>query len=336
MTIRNLAKIALTLTVVLTFAACSDAPIVKPPALPASPLEFFQANGAPVQVKTIKVGTTPVKATFAGGTALTFAVGAVQDGSGNPYSGDVVLSVREISTKSDMVLSNVLTVSNESPLVSGGMFFLDLKTPAGAALNINPAVGVGAAVPIVDNKPPVPGMDRPMQQFVGSSTTCATTGVTGVPTAGGAPIAAGDSSVNWCPVAGQFGIDNTTLPGSYVFSVFKKDWVNCDFFYNDPRPKTTLRVTFDAINDANTVLFLIPQSVNTVISLYTLDGPNKRKSYDNSLPIGLTAELVALTFNGGKQYLAYKTVTLSANQTENLTFNEATTAQIKAFLTPLN
>ena len=336
MTLHNLSKIALTLTAVLTFAACSDAPIVKPPALPASPLEFFQANGAPVQVKTIKVGTTPVKATFAGGTALTFAVGAVQDGSGNPYSGNVVLSVREISTKSDMLLSNVLTVSNESPLISGGMFFLDLKTPTGAALDINPAVGVGAAVPVKNDKP-IGGIDaRPMQQFVGGPTTCATTGATGVPTAGGAPIAAGDSSVNWCPVGGHFGIDNTTPPGSYVFSVFKKGWVNCDFFYSDPRPKTTLRVTFDPINDANTVLFMIPQGINSVISLYTLDGPYQRKSYVNSLPIGLTVELVALTFNDGKQYLAHKTVTLSANQTENLTFNEATTAQIKAFLTPLN
>jgi len=337
MTSLNLAKIALTLTAVLTFAACSEAPVVKSPTLPASPLEFFQANGAPIQVQTIKVGTAPVKATFAQGTVLTFAVNAVQDGAGNAYSGDVVLNVREITSKSDMVLSNVLTISNESPIASGGMFFLDLKTPAGAALNINPAVGVGAAVPVKNDKPLGVKDARPMQQFVGGPTTCANTNQeVGAVTPGGAPIATGDSSVNWCPVGGQFGIDNTTPPGSYVFSVFKKGWINCDFFYSDPRPKTTLRVTFDAINDANTVLFLIPQGINTVIALYTLDGAYKRKSYDNSLPIGLNTELVALTFNNGKQYLAHKTITVTANQNETLTFSEATAAQIKAFLTPLN
>ena len=298
-------------------------------AAPGSPAEFFSRNGAAVQSQSFTLAAAPITLTFAQGTVLTFAPNSLQDASGNPYSGPVKLNVREIQNKADMMLSNVLTISDQAPLVSGGMFFLDLKTPAGADLKINPAVGVGAAVPLK-----VKPNDR-MQQFVGQSTTCGTQDGT-VTVGGGLPIAAADSSVNWCPVGGQFGVNMSTLPGSYVFSVFNKGWINCDFFGSNPNPKTTVHVGFDAINDANTIMFLVPQGVNTVIALYTQDGPNARKSYDNSLPIGLNAELVALTFNNGKQYLAHKAITVSANLSENLSFGEASDAQIKAYLTSLN
>ena len=330
-------KIALLLSASISLAACGGTP-APVSTLPANPQAFFDANGAPVQTQNVTLdGSTTVSATFAQGTRLTFAPGSVIDAAGNPYTGTVVLSVREIASKSDMLLSNVLTISDSASIVSGGMFNLDLKTPAGAALNVNPVQGVAAAVPV--KKAVVPAVvdiaAKPMQQFVGSQNKCGTGDAIGgsLPAT---PIAAGDSSVNWCPVGGQFGIDNTTPPGSYVFSIFQKGWINCDFFYSDPRAKTTLRVTFDAINDNNTVVFMIPQGINTVIALYTKDGANKRKSYDNLVPIGLNTELVALTFNAGKQYLAHKTITVAANATENLTFSEATTAEIKAYLTPLN
>lgn len=336
--IRTASQLALVLTAGIGLAACGDRSVSVPTVtVPANPQAFFAANGAPVQNKTITLGgSATVSASFAQGTRLTFVPGSVLNADGTAYVGDVVLSVREITSKADMLLSNVLTNSNEKPIVSGGMFNLDLKTPAGAALDINPAKGVGAAVPL--RAAPVPGVvdNKGMQQFVGSQKTCGSKEPSGAQLPGGTPIAAGDSSVNWCPVAGQFSIDTTTAPGAYVFSVFNKGWINCDFFYSDPRVKTTLRVTFDAINDANTIVFMIPQGVNTVIALYTKDGANKRKSYDNSVPTGLNTELVALTFDGGKQYLAHKTITVAANATENLTFTEATTAEIKAYLTPLN
>ncbi|AZI44458.1 PKD domain-containing protein (plasmid) [Deinococcus psychrotolerans] len=310
-------------------------------AAPATPAEFFAKNSAIVQKQTFTPGTVDTTLTFAQGTQLVFAPNSVLDASGNPYSGVVNVSVREIQDKSDMILSNVLTVSvptnaDPAPLVSGGMFNLDIKTPAGADLKINPAVGVGAKVPIKDAKLDVdPKIKNPMQQFVGQSNTCGGQGNAG-PIRTPVPIPAGDSSVNWCPVAGKFTIDTTTPPGSYVFSVFNKGWINCDFFWNDPRTKTTIHVDLEPINDANTIVFLVPQGIKTVIALYTKDGANARKSYDNSLPIGLNAELVAITFNAGKQYLAHKTITVSAGLSEKLTFSEATDAQIKAYLTSVN
>jgi hypothetical protein len=332
-------KMAIGALVISSLAACGT-PVGN--TVPATPQEFFNANGVATQIKNISVGTAPVTVTFEKGTALTFANDSIVNTDGTPFTGNVVLSVREIVSKADMVLSNVLAVSNPSqigttpaipaPLVSGGMFSLDIKTPAGTALNINPAKGVGAAVPIQPGAKP----NDVMQQFTGSQSSCASE----PHPSQSVPIAPGDSSVNWCPVAGQFGINTTTAPGSYVFSVFNKGWINCDFFYSDPRAKTTLRVTFDPINDANTVVFMIPQGINTVIALYTKDGLNKRKSYDNLVPIGLNTELVALTFDNGKQYLAHKTITVggttAAGPTENLTFIEASTADIKAYLTPLN
>ncbi len=303
----------------LGLAACTP-PIIP---VPANPQAFFDANGVPIQTKIVTLGSGVVKVSFTKGTTLTFNNDSVVNPDGSVFTGNAVLQVREIASKADALLSNVLTVAGEKPLVSGGMFFLELKKEAdGAPLNVNPAKGVAAAVPLKANAAGTPAIEDRMQQFVADPT----------------PLAAGDSSVNWKPVAGQFGIDKTTLPGSYVFSIFNKGWINCDFFYSDGRTKTTLRVTFDAINDANTIVFMIPQGINTVIALYSKDGANKRKSYEdsNGVPIGLNTEIVALTFNGGKQYLARKTITVTANLTENLTFVETSTADIKAYLETLN
>ncbi len=303
----------------LGLAACTP-PIIP---VPANPQAFFDANGVPIQTKIVTLGSGVVKVSFTKGTTLTFNNDSVVNPDGSVFTGNAVLQVREIASKADALLSNVLTVSGEKPLVSGGMFFLELKKEAdGAPLNVNPAKGVAVAVPLKANAAGTPAIEDRMQQFVADPT----------------PLAAGDSSVNWKPVAGQFGIDKTTLPGSYVFSIFNKGWINCDFFYSDGRTKTTLRVTFDAINDANTIVFMIPQGINTVIALYSKDGANKRKSYEdsNGVPIGLNTEIVALTFNGGKQYLARKTITVTANLTENLTFVETSTADIKAYLETLN
>jgi hypothetical protein len=324
-------KLALSITAVLALVSCSifSSPASKPKPLPANPQEFFATNGVATQTKSITVGGSSVKVTFSQGTSLTFGPDSVVDSSGAIYTGVVELGVREITSKSDMILSNVLTISNESPLVSGGMFFLELKTPAGAALNVNPAKGVAVAVPLKDK--PGAANDR-MQQFFGSQTKCGKEVPNGGTVTPAIPIDPKDSSVNWCPVAGKFGIDNTTPPGSYVFSVFNKGWINCDFFYNDLRAKTTLRVTFDPIDDENTMVFMIPKGINTVIAVYTKDGTNKRKSYDNSIPVGLETELVALTFHDGKQYLAHKTLVVSANMTENLIFAEASTKEIQDYL----
>ncbi len=326
LTVKTLKLLALSLTAALSLAACNGgtAPAAT---VPATPQAFFSANGAGVQVQSITLGTSPVSVTFAKGTALTFAPGSLLDAGGAPYSGPVQVSVREVVSKSDMILSNVLAVSGVAPLVSGGMFNLDVKTPAGAALNVNPAQGVAVAVPLRAEANPK------MQLFVPARCDAAT-GAVNCPV----PVtpAAGDSSVNWAPVAGQFGVNTSTNPGAYVFSVFNKGWINCDFFYSDPRPKTTIHIGFTPVNDANTIMFLVPQGINTVIALYTQDGANARKSYQNSLPIGMTTELVAITFDGGKQYLAHKTVTVSADLTDSLNFAEASAADIKTYLAALN
>lgn len=323
---KNMNKIALPtllITAAISLAACSTGgtPTTK---APANPQAFFETNGVKTQVKTVAVGTTSTSIKFEGGTELTFAPGALLDASGNPYTGDVKVSVREIRSRSDMILSNVLPVSDMKPLVSGGMFNLELQTPAGADLKINPAKGVQAVVPAVGP------IDKQMGQFVGNKCLVTPRPATGQDVC--APLPEGESSVNWAPVAGQFGINTNTTPGSYVFSVFNKGWINCDFFYSDPRPKGTIFVEFTPLNDLNTIVFLIPKNITTVIALYTRDGANRRKSYANSLPIGLEGEIVALTFNGGKQYLAHKSVTIADQMTVNLAFAEASDNDIKSYL----
>lgn len=326
---KKFALIAIALIIVPILSACDTKKENKPPKIiaPSTPAEFFSKNGAKDTTKQITVGSGKVKVQFPQGTTLTFADNSLLKADGTAFSGQAKVIVREIRSKADMIFSNVLTVSNGAPLVSGGMFKLDVKTATGDELKINPAIGVGAQVPAVG---PINKEDK-MQKFVEANCPAGTE-----INCDHSKPAEGDSDVNWQPAGGKFSIDNTTTPGSYIFSVFGKGWFNCDFFYRNPAPKTTLHVSFDPINDANTILFMIPKSINTVISLYTKDGPNARKSYIKSLPIGLEAELVALTFNDGKQYLAHKSISIaetSAGKMEtSLTFAEASDAEVKSFL----
>lgn len=315
---KNILMPAVLVAAALSLAACTGDPAPQTK-VPATPAEFFNENAVKAVDKDVEVGTAQVDVVWPQGTTLSIPKDALLNPDGTVFVGKARVSVREVRSKSDMILSNVLTVSNGAPLVSGGMFRVDVKSAAGVDLKINPAVGIQAKVPAVGE------LNKQMQQFVG--TDCIDD-----PVKACQPLPAGESSVNWVPVAGQFGINTSTTPGSYVFSVFNKGWINCDFFYSDPRPKGTIHVGFDGINDANTIMFLLPQGINTVIALYTKDGPNKRKSYTKSLPIGLNAEVVAITFNGGKQYLAHKSIVIADEMTENLTFAEATTADIKAYL----
>lgn len=61
------------------------------------------------------------------GNIITFPSNAFVDGSGNPITGNVDISVTEITNVSDMILSGMMTNSDEGPLSSQGEFNIEVK-----------------------------------------------------------------------------------------------------------------------------------------------------------------------------------------------------------------
>ena len=71
------------------------------------------------------------------------------------------------------------------------------------------------------------------------------------------------------------------------------------------------------------------QGSNVVAQIYTADGTNQVKTYDNTMPIGVSGRLLSFCIKEGRFYFAKKDITISADMTETLTLAETTEAAIQ-------
>jgi hypothetical protein len=125
-------------------------------------------------------------------------------------------------------------------------------------------------------------------------------------------------------------------PNSYSFSLPGFTWVNCDRFYSDPNPKTTITAA-PVFQDNNAVtdlqVMLVFKNIATVITLPYNYSLQKFESYANSLPVGLQADLVIM----GKDsdgYIQFGTqlITITANMDIQAAVHKATQAEVDSFL----
>jgi len=253
------------------------------------------------------------------GTKVIFAPNAFVDGNSNIVTGNVTVTLKEVLSKKDVLFSGVLTESNGQLLESGGEILVKAQKD-GAALRLNPALqndGARVDIPKVMNNKDMGLFVQDKRQQGGA------TGNQQQP----------QSPYTWYP-APYYPFGNG--PNSYSFSLPSFTWVNCDRFYSDPNPKTTI-TALPAFQDNNQVtdlqVMLVFKNITTVITLpydYTVQ---KFQSYQNSLPIGLQADLIII----GKDsdgYIQFGTqpITISANMHIDAPVHRATQAEVDAFL----
>lgn len=280
--------------------------------------DVLAAHAIPTQSFTGNA-TTGFSITGAKGTKINFPAGAFVDGNGNVVSGNVTVTLKEVLSKKDVMFSGVMTESNGQLLESGGELQVKAKKD-GADLQINPdSNNIRVEVPKVMN-------NRDMGLFVMGKRDQGQGGGQG----------GGQQQPNpntWIPAPyAPFG----NGPNSYTFTLPGFTWVNCDRFYSDPNPKTTVSVS-PVFQDNNQVsdlqVLLVFKTATTVITLPFDYQANKFKSYQNSLPIGLQADLVII----GKDsdgYIQFGTqvITISANLHVDAAIHRATQAEVDAFL----
>lgn len=244
------------------------------------------------------------------GMKFDFPANAFLDAAGNPVAGNVVISLKEVLSKRDIVLSGKVTQSNGQLLITGGEFQI-LASQNGQALKLNPAVAVAVSVPTTFNT-------DPMNLFVW------------------APTAASDST--W--VLDQKSRVATTT-NFYQFNLPNFGWINCDYFYNNPNPKTTITAspvyagTAPSIKDQRA--YMVFDDIKSVAGLPFVLAINKHQSYLNSMPIGLKGKLIIISTDVNDViYFGHLDFTVSADLHLNVPVAPATAAQIDAVLNDLD
>ncbi len=299
---------SIALVAVLFATACKkDGMINYKPSL--SLTEFNSKFTIPTQSFNGVAGTV-FSITGTKGIKLDFPANAFLDASGNPVTGNVKLSLKEVMSKGDIMLSGKMTESNKQLLVSGGEFQI-LALQNGQLLKLNPAASIVVKVPTSLST-------APMELFQFGATV------------------ASDST--WMLNQKD---RITTTPSYYQFVLPGFGWVNCDYFYSNPSPKTTITASPTYAGVVPSIkeqkAYLIFDNITSVISLPFQLSLNKHQSYLNSMPIGMTGKLVIISVGiDDTIYFGYGNFTISSGLHINVPVAVASQADIDNFLSTIN
>lgn len=309
---------ALILTVALVFTACKkDKNIIVSKAKNAK--EFAEKLGPQKQTVSMTISTAPQTITLKGGTKITFPVGSLTK-NGLPVTGEVTVVAYEMLKRSAVILGGTNTNHiSGAPLVSDGFIFIDVKAN-GESVDKNLAIPVKVRIPAEREGVTQlwEGVQNDQQQMAWQ-----------------APKPANG--------AGQREVQSTQ--GEFAFDFGMLGWINCDVFWSYSNPKTTMSVeipnnpgTFATFRgfSGETFVFFCAKGSNVAAQLYTPNGTNKVKSYDNVMPVGEEGRLIAFSIKDGKYYFAKKDITITANQNESLVLVETTEANVQTEINNLD
>ncbi len=284
--------------------------------------DFTQRLGSQQQKFSIKSSELPKTLKLTNGTEITIQPNSFTI-NGEPITGDVTVEAYEMLKRSAIMLSGTNTNHiSGSPLISQGFIFVDAKVN-GVSVDKNLSKPLSIKMP---------AQGQPYTQIW-----------EGVENVNGANQMAWQAPVN---AAGQNQQREVKAIGdTFGFDFGMLGWVNCDIFYNASAPKTTVRVT--VLNNpgdmasfrgftGHTFVFFCADGDNVVVQIYTADGANKVKSYDDSMPIGSVGKLISFSIKDGKYYFAKKNITISPNMNESLTLVGTTEAAVQAEITALD
>jgi hypothetical protein len=291
--------------------------------------EFTAKYGAQKQTIQLDASALPKTITLLGGTQITFPAGSIKQGGTN-VTGTVTVEAYEMLKRSAVILSgsNTNHISG-APLVSDGFIFVDVKS-GGNSVDQN--------------------LSTPIKISIPTNRTGITQLWNGVAADNGAPLAAAqDAQMAWqAPkdgANGQQGREVNAIDNAFTFNFGNLGWINCDVFYSYSNPKTTITVQVDNNPgsfanfrgfNGETFVFFCAKGSNVAAQLYTPDGPNKVKSYDNMMPIGVEGKMLSFSIKDGRYYYAEQEITISASQAVILSLTETTEAQIQNTINSLD
>ena len=264
---------------------------------------LFDANLNSIKQTATFDAATTFTFTSAQGTQITID-GSCLRKNGNPVTGNVELEFAELYDKGTMAMTNKPTIGinasgEEEILESGGEFYVNV-TQGGVALTTTCNYTIDVPTSLTGGTKP------DMLPFDGTVD--------------------GNGKLTW-EVAPNAELYVKTNPDKYTAVLSNFSWFNCDKFYADPRPKTSISV-------------LIPSGYANASTTFlsTNAKPNSLGGIRGKYPIGLECNIIFVTEDNGNFRYAVKPMTLVANQQVTFSISEttlATPAQFKAALNAL-
>lgn len=287
--------------------------------LPGDVTTLFEEAGNKTQTFTFDAGTGTTVNGKEGGTIYINPFSLIRsDGSLVDEGTEVNATLIELYSAKDMILSNKPTVSNGEPLISGGELFFNISEN-GEDLQVAPGQAISYIIPdesVLDANGNI--TTNGMQLFVGEEEE--------------------DGTVNWIPVSQDSvpvrpGFGQNENPG-YSFQFTGFGWINCDKFYNDPRPKTEIRVNLPSGHGGtNTAVYLVLKEELLVNSAYWIE-VDSQYSFA-SFPVGLEVHIVGVAEIEEDYYYSIQEIVIEEDQVLDLEFTLSTLAEIEDILEDL-
>lgn len=233
------------------------------------------------------------------GTKIIISPSAFVTQSNQVVTGNITIKLKEALNKKDMILNNAVPVSNGNLLVSGGEIYMS-AWQNGQQLKKNPSFnGINVNIPISGTP------TSQMRLFYASGTEDLS-----------------NDTLNWTAADDSVSVyQDTSSSGPYYY--FYPDslntgsitWANCDYFWNDPNPKTTLTFTLSGqFDNSNTAIFLSLNGSNVLAQAYSNSYNSLTQVFNaQNIPINNNFTLVAISYVGGNYYYHSMPITSSTN-----------------------
>ena len=243
------------------------------------------------------------------GTRLQIPANSFVDASGTPVTSSVDIALLEVLDQSSMILMGLPTTSGNEILISGGELNVE-ATSGGSDVFLATGTSIGLLVPTAS---PDPEMDI----FEGTEES--------------------DGSVTWSLTADSTTVVSDSTWGDYYYYDWGKTdlgWINCDYFYSDPNPKSDLTVNVSGPADHtfdNTQVMVHFTTLSSVASGYPISSdPDEDSFLVWNLPEGLELTVIGISEVDGSYYSAFVPLTMTLDAVQDITLSPTTTADFEA------
>lgn len=235
------------------------------------------------------------------GTQLTFLQNAFVQENGNAVTGNVDIRLYEANKKSEMVLGKVFTTTSTVPLISGGQFKL-VAYQDGVKLKFAPWKKASISIPATNpDNDMIAYVENPLSETFNYTFP--------------------NDSITFIYLNGS----------SYVGFTDSMVWINCDHPFVQATYKT-LTISAGPGFDASTArVALVFNDVNTATSV----GGSSAFVYPYA-PAGYSVTVVGIGIKDGKLYSGFYPLTISNDQTINLSLAQTTLEQLRTDLSVLD
>jgi len=280
---------------------------------------FQQLKTAP-QTFSVTVGT---QQTIIGakGTKITFHPGSFKDATGNTLTfGTVNIALIEMYTPGDMIANRVTTTTAaQNALTSGGA--VNIK----ATLNGQEVFANSYSIAFKQDE----HKEAPMALFRGYE----------VSDESGTNVKWNDDTTGTVPRTEK---DQANEEFYYAFDTCTNfNWINCDYFYNAPNPKTDIIIVAPdaSYNYSNTQIFIVFPGMNSVTTMYTYDAATHSFKFGYPsyyLPVGTSIKVAIFGAKNNSYYMdIHQPVTVTNGMTINFTPTTQTLSAIQTAISGL-